>query len=104
GNYDGVFPGPRPRAETLRGLGLPEDGRILLCAGLVRRFKGFDTAVEACRLLGDGYSLVILGAPSDVPYSQELQRLSRDNPRVRLLFELASNQAYSDLHYAADCV
>lgn len=106
GNYDGVFPPPRPRAETLAELGLDPAKRTLAALGILREYKGFDLAVEAARALGPGYQLVIAGGPHErsPELPDELRKRAADLPGVRLVFKLLSDAEVADLHAAADCV
>src|SRR5262249_60043060 len=106
GNYDGVFPGPRPRAETLERLGLDPGKPTLVAAGVVRPYKGFDGAVEAVRRLGPGVQLVIAGDIYKAQPEQEaqLRAAAAGLENIRLLFRVVSNDELADLHAAADCV
>jgi glycosyltransferase involved in cell wall biosynthesis len=49
-----VFPSDPPRAD---------DGRTLLCFGVIRPYKGLDDAIAATRLLDGGVRLVVAGDP-----------------------------------------
>ena len=106
GNFDAVYPAPRPRAETLAGLGLDPARRTLLATGSVRAYKEYRTAVEAVAMLGPGYQLVVAGAayPDEPEVAVELQKLAAGRPDVRLLLRTVSDQELSDLHAAADAV
>ncbi|MGL6097743.1 MAG: glycosyltransferase, partial [Fimbriiglobus sp.] len=99
GSYDGVYPPPAPRAETLARLGIPAGRRILLCAGLIRRYKGFELAVDAVRWLGPEYHLIIAGPPHDPTLAAELA-----GPSVTVVARDMPDQEFADVHGAADCV
>jgi glycosyltransferase involved in cell wall biosynthesis len=105
GNFDGVYPPPRPRAETLARLGLAPGRRTLAAVGLVRSYKGFDLAVEAARELGDGYQLVVAGVvPAAFPEVRaDLEARAAAAPNVRLLLDPISDADVADIHAAADC-
>jgi glycosyltransferase involved in cell wall biosynthesis len=104
GNYDGVFPVACSRSETLVRLGLPEESKTLLCFGMVRPYKGLELALDALRLLGGAYQLIIAGLPLDQRYGEELRARAADQPNVRLVLERVERQRLADLIGAADCV
>src|SRR5262245_61123153 len=104
GNYDGVFPAPRPRPQTLSGLGLFEAKKTLVCFGKVRPYKGLELAIDAVRHLGDEYQLIVAGFSPESVYGEELRERARDLPNVRLILELVDKQRLADLIHAADCV
>lgn len=106
GNYDGVFPTPRPRAETLAALNLDPNKRTLVAAGSLRSYKGFDVAVDAAGALGVDYQLIIAGGydPRTPEVADDLRRRAANLPNVRLVLETVSDELMSDLYGAADCV
>jgi glycosyltransferase involved in cell wall biosynthesis len=101
-----VYPAPRPRAETLAALGLDPARRTLVGAGLVRGYKGYADAVEAVRVLGPDYQLVIAGpAYAEEPdVVEDLKRRAEGMPNVRLVLRRLTDAELADLHEAADCV
>ena len=103
GNYDGVFPDPQPRVETLHHLGVPEGRKLLLCQGNVRPYKRFDLAIEAARLLGEEYHLIVAGHAPEAAWGEALQRQAAGLGNVTLLLERFSDQTLADLACAADC-
>lgn len=106
GNYDGVFPDPRPRAETLASLDLDPARKTLVAVGVVRSYKGYDIAAEALKLLGPEYQLVLAGlvAPHYRDAGASVETAAAGVPNVRLLFRSVTDAEVSDLHGAADCV
>lgn len=106
GNYDGVFPAPRPRAETCANLSLDPSKRTLVAAGGLRTYKGFDLAIEAAVQLGPDYQLVIAGGydPRTPEVADDLRRRAADKPDVRLVLRPIGDDELSDLYAAADCV
>ena len=103
GNYDGVFPPARPRADTLAALGVDPARRVLVGQGLVRPYKGFGLAVGAARALGPGYHLVVAGRPHEPAFGDDLRRAAAGAANVTLLLDGQTDQAVSDLIAAADC-
>ena len=65
-----VFPSDPPRAD---------DGRTLLCFGVIRPYKGLDDAIEALRRL-DGTRLLVAGDPLEPvePYRERARGLDVD--------------------------
>jgi glycosyltransferase involved in cell wall biosynthesis len=104
GNYDGAFPAPAPQGATLAGLGFSGDRKTLVCCGGVRRYKGLEVAIDAMRLLGSGYRLIIAGYPLELALGQELQERCRGLENVHLLLRRLTQQEVADLTHAADCV
>jgi glycosyltransferase involved in cell wall biosynthesis len=103
GNFDGVFPPPRERRETLAAVGLDPDRPTLLCFGLARPYKGFELAIEALAAMPN-YQLVVAGDALDPQYGALLRDLAGKNARVRLILRALSDQELSDFLYASDCV
>jgi glycosyltransferase involved in cell wall biosynthesis len=105
GNYDGVYPAPRPRAEALAGLGLEPGRPTLLAIGGLRSYKGFDLALAAMDALGPAYQLIVAGgcAPAHRAVADELRRLAGGRPNVRLVERTLSDAEVADLYGAADC-
>ena len=102
GNYDGFYPpaSSNPRAR----FGLPTTSRILLCPGLLRPYKGYETAIDAMKYLSTEYTLVVAGPPSVPSYVDELRRRAGDRANIILLPKILDDQEYADIHAAADCV
>jgi beta-1,4-mannosyltransferase len=104
GNYDGVFPSPRPRSQTLTQLDLSEGAKTLVCFGLIRPYKGFDLALDALRVLGNEYQLIVSGLPLEPRFGDELRERARGMPNVRLILERVKKKRLADFIHAADCV
>jgi glycosyltransferase involved in cell wall biosynthesis len=106
GNYDGVFPAPRPRAETLGSLGLDPVRPTLVAVGGLRRYKGFDVALAAMEHLGPEFQLVLAGWENRIEpgIGEALQKLADGRANVRLLLRQIGDDELADLYGAADCV
>ena len=104
GNYDGIYPEPHSREQTLSALGLDSNKHTLLCCGLIHRSKGFILAVDAVRHLGTEYQLIIAGPPYEKSYVDELIGQSSGILQVRIIPRLISDQELADLYEAADCL
>lgn len=104
GSFDGAYPPPRPRQETMRSLPFHGAHRLLLCFGQIRAYKGFDVAVEAVDALrADGFRLVIAGRPVG-SYPEKVRRMCRSRDHVLLIPEVVGEQRLADLIGAADAV
>ena len=106
GNYDGLYPAPRAPSDTSARYGLDPARRTLLAVGLVRQYKGFDTAIDAVRRLGSEYQLVVAGKVRNgwEAVAADLRARAADLPNVTLDLRHQDDQELADLHAAADCV
>ena len=91
GNYIGVYPNDISRTEARRKLELPDEARVVLAFGRVKRYKGLDTLIETfAESARRGDVLAVAGAPQDEDFCLELQSLAdsvcRQGPQVRLFF------------------
>lgn len=88
------LPADQPRSTVLHGhyrdwfAGLPQQETVpgrLAFVGMVRRYKGTETLVEAFRAVPDpALSLTVSGKPSSDELAAELRALAGDDPRVGL--------------------
>jgi glycosyltransferase involved in cell wall biosynthesis len=101
GNFEGVFPRPRPRETVLRELGLDPDRPVVSCLGLLRGYKGLEVACAAARYI-DGVQLIIGGPPHrkyDVaPLRDTLARV----PGAVLLDRRLTDQEFADVTASSD--
>lgn len=104
GNYDGYYPAPRPATVTRAAFGVPPHARLLLACGMVRPYKGLETAIDAIKRLPAGYHLLIAGHPKDRVYAADLQTRIGGRPDVTFLDRSLTEQEFADAHAAADCV
>jgi glycosyltransferase involved in cell wall biosynthesis len=74
---------PAPADADRADLDLATDKFLWTFAGNVGTAQGLETAIEAARLLGDGFQLLILG---DGPARSTLQRLAEPLPPGRVVF------------------
>ena len=104
GNFDLVWP-PRPAMDAARQeLGIQADERLLLCFGLMRPYKGFDLAIEAMKLLGPPYRLVIAGPVTDDVYLKRLREIANADPRISILPHRIADRELVQWLAASDCV
>jgi glycosyltransferase involved in cell wall biosynthesis len=104
GNYDGVYPVPLSRDETLTALGLKPGLPTLALVGALRPYKGIDHAIEAVAALGGRVQLVVAGTPKP---GFDLRTLLATASRTKWLGVLAqplSDQEFANIVNAADGV
>jgi glycosyltransferase involved in cell wall biosynthesis len=104
GNFDGVFPPPRPRAEVLKDLGLRDDLPVLGCTGSIRHYKGLDLACEAVALSRGAWQLIIAGPPHPDFDLDGLRRRVSSIPGAVLIARKLSDSEFSDVASACDVI
>lgn len=104
GNYAGVYPNPKPRESTRASLDFPQSARVLLSCGIIRPYKGIETAIDALVKLGDRYRLLIVGENYVSSYLEQLTKRIGGNPAITVVSRRVDEQEFADLHEAADCV
>jgi D-inositol-3-phosphate glycosyltransferase len=75
---DHAFFAPGQRRQARRGVGLPDEGRMLLFVGRIQPLKGLDVAIRALAELADRCPdafLVVVGGPSGPSGQAEVDRL-----------------------------
>ena len=104
GNYDGIYPimSSQSHCRILRQI--PDDARVLLCAGMLRPYKGYESAIALMDNLPDNYHLVIAGRPHIDSYVKELEFLIHDNANISLIAQELTDKEMAELHTAADCI
>ena len=103
GNYAGVYPPPRDRAEVMRGLGLDPARPVVCCVGIIRAYKGLDLACDAVRRLNGAVQLAICGVPKAKSEVAELKGMMAGVPGV-LVDRALSDQEFSDVIAASEAV
>ncbi|MGH2679211.1 MAG: glycosyltransferase family 4 protein [Actinomycetota bacterium] len=99
--------GPRDRRGSRKHLGLDRSEPLLLCAGFLHPWKGFDRAVRAfARSEGPG-RLVIVGSVRDatstnLAYAEELRELAERTSGVTLIERFQSDEDFDAWVSAAD--
>jgi glycosyltransferase involved in cell wall biosynthesis len=98
---------PRDRRESRDHLGLDPSEPLLLCAGFLHPWKGFERAVRAfARSEGPGH-LVIVGSvrdatPTNLAYAEELRELAERTSGVTLIERFQSDEDFDAWVSAAD--
>lgn len=99
GNYDGVYPTPRPRDVVLRELGLNPEKPAVCCIGLIRHYKGIDIAIGAIRKLSGQIQIIVAGNSFYDPGP-----LVKSLSNAALIFHRLSEQEFADVMGASDAV
>jgi len=104
GNYDGVYPPERPKETILKELGLRDNLPIVSCIGMLRSYKGLDTAVQAMALLEGEVQFLCAGYPHPSFDITSLQEQIAKLPNAVLIPKFLSNQEFSDYTSISDCL
>ncbi len=104
GNYDGVYPPPRPKEIILKELGLRHDLPIVSCLGMLRNYKGLDIATETMALLDDKVQFLCAGWPHPsfdiVSLKESMTKLNN----AVLVSRFLSDQEFADYASISDCL
>jgi beta-1,4-mannosyltransferase len=86
GNYDGQYAGSPQRAAALRdGFGLDGSETVLLCFGIIRRYKGVAAFIEQFSAVRDSrLRLIVAGHCREQALADELGAVAARDPRVLL--------------------
>jgi glycosyltransferase involved in cell wall biosynthesis len=98
---------PRGKQESRSQLGLDPSEPILLCAGFLHPWKGFDRAVRAFASSEGPGRLVIVGSvreatPANRAYVEELRQLAERTDGVTLIERFQSDEDFDAWVAAAD--
>lgn len=104
GNYDGIYPPPRPRDQVLTELGLDPTLPVAGCVGALREYKGFDLACQAIMSLGGRVQLLCAGAPHHHFPLAEFEQFIDSTPGAVLVAHLLTDQEFSDYCAASDVI
>jgi beta-1,4-mannosyltransferase len=104
GNYDGVYPPGRSKAELLKEIGLSVDVPLLLCVGQIRPHKGIDIACEAAAELGQTASLLVAGHAPILSYYNRVKAMMEEIPNAVLLNKELTEQEFGEFVRASELV
>ena len=104
GNFDGVYPVPRPRAVVAAELGFNPERPIVSCLGHIRQYKGLELACRAVARLGAEVQLLIAGPPRRGYNLQPLRHATGALPNAVLLDRWTTNQEFADFTASSDAV
>jgi glycosyltransferase involved in cell wall biosynthesis len=106
GSYIGLYGPPLPQAESRVALGLPPTGRVTLCLGTLRPYKGVEDLIRAFAQLPPETrgTLLVAGAAKDRTYAAQLTRLASAVPGARVEPRFVPDDALPAHLAAADLV
>jgi glycosyltransferase involved in cell wall biosynthesis len=104
GNYDGVYPRPRPAADVRAALGLSPGTRLVSCVGEIRPYKGIEQACRAVSALGPPVSLLVAGYCASPRYRRAIRREIEAVPGAVLVDRALTDQEFADVVGASDAV
>jgi glycosyltransferase involved in cell wall biosynthesis len=104
GNYDNVYPPPRPRDVVLTELGLQPQRPVVCCVGLLRRYKGIELACDAIRSLSGEVQLIVAGHPWSEADLDSVRRAMAGLSGAVLRPAKLSDQEFADTVAACDAV
>jgi beta-1,4-mannosyltransferase len=105
GNYIDAYPHALDRRAAKERLGLPEDSRVLLFFGAVRRYKGLDELLDAFGSIADPrLRLLVVGEPRPASAGEALQVRAAADPRITLRLGFAPDDEAPVYLSAADAV
>jgi ABC-type polysaccharide/polyol phosphate transport system ATPase subunit/glycosyltransferase involved in cell wall biosynthesis len=104
GNYEGVYPEPRPRQVVLRELGLSPDLPTLVLVGVLRPYKGVTHAIDAVAHLQGRVQLVVAGNPKPGFDLAGLTARAQTAPWMRVVARSLSDQEFADIINAGTAV
>lgn len=104
GNYDGVYPQPRPRDEVRRALGIPVDLPLALCVGQVRPYKCVELVCEAVARLSGRVGLLVAGDSHVHAYARQIERRVQSLPSSVFVNRHVDDQEFADFVGASDLV
>jgi glycosyltransferase involved in cell wall biosynthesis len=94
------------KIESQQKLNIPKNKKVLLFFGFIRKYKGLDLLIEALKLLGNDYHLIICGEVygSFDEYQAIIDKLDL-NGQISLFNRYISDQEVADFFAASDvCV
>lgn len=101
GNFCGVYPQPRQRAEVVAELGLDPARPLVACLGHLRAYKGLEFATQVAALFPPSIQFLIAGHP--FKYDTTSLRLAvAALPNAMLIERKLSDAEFADLTAASD--
>jgi len=104
-DYREMYPPPVTKEIARSITGIPVETFVVLCFGMVRRYKNFDQLCHCFVEMGMSDCLLVMGGlPVDMEYTRELTLLTSNLANVRCRFERVPESELPILYGAADLV
>ncbi len=103
-NYLSYYKNETNKNAARSKLGLPDDKRVYLLFGAVRRYKGVLDVIDAFRGLAGDNLLVIAGSPRDDALRDEIAVKANGSPNIRTFLKFVDDDEVQDFFNAADFV
>ncbi|RME68111.1 MAG: glycosyltransferase [Verrucomicrobia bacterium] len=104
-NYIGTYPNNLSRGEARAALSLPENARVFLFFGAIRRYKGVPDLIDAFRRLPHADArLVIAGKPWDTALHREIAATTARDRRIQIHAEFVPDDKVQVYLNACDAV
>ncbi len=105
GHLRGEYPDHGSRELARRRLGIADEATVLVCFGLIRRYKGVPALIRAVRAIDDpDVVLLVAGRPVGDVIRREVEQAAGDDPRIRLRLEHVPDDDVQDVLRAGDVV
>jgi glycosyltransferase involved in cell wall biosynthesis len=102
GNFEGIFPAPRPRGDVLAEFQLSPSRPLVSCLGNLRGYKGLELAAAAAARSSDEVHLLIAGPPHADYDLGPLKKLLHGCRHATLIERRLTDQEFADLTAASD--
>lgn len=106
GHFGAAYAQAVEQDQARAAIGEPAEGRLFLCFGLLRPYKGVEDLLDAWAAsgLGRDHRLLVVGAPQDPAYGRALEERARALPGVRIVAEFVPSVRVHLYFSAADVV
>ena len=104
GNYEGVYPEPRRRPETLAKYALDSTRPVVVMFGRMRGYKGVDLGIASVKRLRGAVQLLIVGAPVAPMTTESVEALIGNADYVHFIDREVDDQELADVISISDAV
>jgi glycosyltransferase involved in cell wall biosynthesis len=103
GNFNESYPNTISKEEARNILGLPENGRVILCFGFIRRNRGYEYLIEATRQM-ECLTLIIAGSILETDVYHELRAYEKQLTHLRVFGKWIPDEELQVFFNASDMV
>ena len=83
GNFNGSYENSISKKEARKHLNIPDNNRVLLCFGFIRKNRGYEYLIDAAKDMRDTI-VMIAGKPEDKDVCQKLLAYEKRLPQLRV--------------------